>query len=172
MEMPIDILTYRLGKMVDNGVNLPDPTSAAISIDEDLQANFYFIPKEEVDAVDINKISETHLHVGFQAGSGPETIRAAKGDNPNWLYQSAVHALAMYQFLKAEQERPTIPEPGVYLLLGGTTPVTAIVTEDRRVMINQFGSMEMKDQTDLIRGESGKHYTFQAIDLATGTLTN
>lgn len=170
MEMPVDVLTHRLGKMVDYGVNIPDPTATAIDIDQELQEKFYFIPKEEVDAVPIEDTSRTNIHTSLQAGSGPETIRANPDDNPSWLYNSAVHALAMMQHLKLEQERPRIPEPGVYLLHGGTTPVTVIVTEDRRVVVNQFGTAEMKDQTDLIRRKADT-YTFQRIDLATGDLS-
>jgi hypothetical protein len=172
MEMPVDVLTHRLGKMVDYGVNIPDPSAAAISIDEELQEKFYFIPKAEVDAVEVR---DTHV-VGpyeLQAGDGPEACRANRADNPAWLYNSAVHALALMQHIKLEQERPKIPEPGVYLVttVKSGQAHTAIVTEDRRVIVPQTGLGTMADKTFVFRN-SETDFVWQRVDLATGDLLN
>ena len=171
METPLDVLTHRFGKMVDYGVSIPDPTAAAISVDEELQEKFYFIPKEEVDAVPIDKITN-NLHATLKAGDGPETIRANENDNPAWLYNSAVHALAMYQHLKLEQERPKIPEPGVYLVttVASGHATTAIVTSDKRVVVPQTGLGTMADKTFVFRN-SETEFVWQRVDLATGDLT-
>jgi hypothetical protein len=168
MEMPVDVLTHRLGKLKDNLMLDGDYTSYAISIDEELQEKFHFIPKAEVDAVEIIRNAPGE---GFQAGSGPETIRGNLHDNPAWLYNSAVNALAMMQHIKLEQERPKIPEPGVYLVttVKSGHAHAAIVTEDRRVIVPQTGLGTMADKTFVFR-ESETDFVWQRIDCATGDI--
>lgn len=176
MEMPVDVLTDRLGKLVDGGALHGDYTTIALNIDERLQEKFYFIPFEEINAVPIEHSKDGH---SFYAGSGPETVRASKHDNPNWLYHTAVHALALWQHVarlqertKLEQERPKIPGPGVYLVTNRTSnfSFTAIVTEDKRIKVTSRDTGTLTDQTDSMR-TSTSEFVWQRIDLATGDLT-
>jgi len=167
-QTPMDLLVDRLGKIRDNGDIDFDHVAAAMDIDTELQQKFLSIPYEEISAVKIENSKDGH---GYYAGSGPETVRAGKHDNPNWLYNTGVHALALWQHLKLEQERPRIPEPGVYLVTTKASghATTAIVTDDRRVVVPQTGLGTMADKTFVFR-DSESEFVWQRVDLATGDL--
>jgi hypothetical protein len=182
MEMPIDILTHRFGKIVDSGSFVSDYTALAIGIDEELQEKFISIPYEEIVAVEIEDTSKTNIHTSLQAGSGPETIRANPDDNPAWLYNSAVHALAMWQHLsrlqehKAEEDKlAKRPEPGVYeahLANEDDDYFTVVVDEKRRLWVPQSsgGMLDMSSMYDLALGQCN-HWALQRIDTATGAIS-
>lgn len=176
MEMPFDVLNHRLGKLRDSGLLEGDNTAIAIDIDQDLQRQFIFIPQEEIDAVEIQDRGEGAIQK-WEAGSGPETIRAHHGDNPAWLYNSAVHALAMYQHLqKLEKEREAEaaklakrPEPGVYQGSNrGGNYFVVIVTTDKRVLVPQTEGGA--DDYTKIWDADPELWKLQRIDVADGTI--
>lgn len=177
MEMPMDILNKRLGKIRDNGDIDFDNTAAAVDIDTELQSKFLFFPIEEIEAVEIEE-NRGHLY----AGSGPEHCAAAEADNPNWLYNHAVHALALYWHLKKVQDAAADaekaeaqklaarPEPGVYQGNGGIHYFTVIVTADRRVLVGQkLGGYE--DQSDLYDRMQAGFWNLQRVDVTDGTVS-
>ena len=174
MEMPFDVLNRRLGRLRDSGNIDFDNTALAVDIDTEMQEMFMFVPQEEIDAVEIEPSKDGH---GFFAGSGPETIRAHHGDNPAWLYNSAVHALAMYQHLqKLEKEREAEaaklakrPEPGVYQGSNrGGNYFVVIVTTDKRVLVPQTEGGA--DDYTKIWDADPELWKLQRIDVADGTI--
>jgi hypothetical protein len=175
METPADILIDRLGKLRDNGDIDFDHTDVGLDIDIDLQEKFFFIPREEVDAVEI-QYTTNNLRTNLQAGDGVETIRATPDDNPNWLYNSAVHALAMYQHLikiqEQEKEREKLakrPDPGVYRTRSGKSWFTVIVSAERRIMVPQQLSDTILDLTE--QYDQGVNWAdWRRIDTTTGTV--
>ena len=176
MEMPFDVLNRRLGRLRDSGLLEGDNTAIAIDIDQDLQRQFIFIPQEEIDAVEIVPL-KNDMHSNLRAGSGPETIRANLADNPAWLYNSAVHALAMYQHLKKLQEQEALeaaklakrPEPGVYQGSNrGGNYFVVIVTTDKRVLVPQTEGGA--DDYTKIWDADPELWKLQRIDVADGTI--
>jgi hypothetical protein len=167
MEMPMDVLNKRLGQIRDNGDIDFDNTMAAVDIDSELQEKFIFIPQEEIDAVEIKDSKDGH---GFYAGSGPEVIQAGEHDNPAWLYNSAVHALALWwkmtQDARKDETRAALrPAPGVYELWTGGERLTAIVTADRRIICPTHGNSVMSDFTDIFDGlETKTAWVFTPIE--------
>jgi hypothetical protein len=114
MEMPVDVLNKRLGNIRDNGDIDFDNTMTAIDIDEELQEKFLFFPFEEIRAVQIHDDGDGKFHIG----DGPERCSARAHENPNWLYNHALHALAMWQHLlniqsttTAQEDSPVTPTP-------------------------------------------------------------
>lgn len=177
MEMPVDVLNKRLGKIRDNGNIDFDNTAAAVDIDSELQEKFLFFPMEEIEAVEIEE-DRGRLH----AGSGPEHCAAQFDENPAWLYNHAINALALWwkikqeqeaqvRRLQEEQERLAViarrPGPGVYFTRGsGSLAFTAIVTGDRRVIVPmQDGSM--LDQSELY---DAQRWNMLPISLTDGTV--
>lgn len=176
MEMPVDVLTNRLGRLADDNVlQHNDYTALALDIDTELQEKFIFIPIEEIDAVEIEKTGETRNLLHFKAGGGPETIRARKDDNPFWLYHSAVNALAMLRFLQKEQARKANrPQPGVYQGHDddGESYFAVIVTEDRRVLVQQSdgGLEDLSADWDRAYERAAGSWNLQRIDTVTGAI--
>ena len=180
MEMPVDILNKELGAIRDNGDIDFDNTMAAVNIDEKLQEKFLFFPLEEIEAVEIEE-SRGRLH----AGSGPEHCNAGEHENPAWLYNHAINALALYWRIKKDQEdreklakelaeaeaerqrRILIqrPIPGVYSLWTQGEHHTVIVTADRRILAPRAKSEEMIDFTDIYDElENKSRWTFTKIE--------
>jgi len=152
-EMPFDVLNARLGKIRDNGDIDFDNTAAAVDIDEELQRKFLFFPIEEIEAVEIEE-SRGHLY----AGSGPEHCAAGETENPNWLYNHAINALALYWRIKNGEERlARRPEPGAYRASAGGGPVLLVVNARREVfawvssgaLVNVTGMWDEGAYTDL-----------------------
>jgi hypothetical protein len=147
-EMPVDILNKELGAIRDNGDIDFDNTMAAVNIDTVLQEKFLFIPLEEIDAIEIE---HTNL---LSAGSGPENCQAGENENPNWLYNHAMNALALHFRIKATQEAKQAaiakrPVPGVYHARhsGARHYFAIIVTADRSIMVPMEDG-ELCDQTE------------------------
>jgi hypothetical protein len=176
MEMPIDIINKHLAKQP---AGLTD-AQLAMNIDLELQRKFVSIPYEEIVAVEIEDTSRTNIHTSLQAGSGPETIRANPDDNPAWLYNSAVHALAMWQHLSRLGEQKLRiekrPEPGVYEAhLAGEDEdyFTVIVDEQRLMWVPQLpgGMLNMADDYDAGLAGNGSRWVLQRINLVDGTVS-
>jgi hypothetical protein len=165
MEMPMDVLNKRLGQIRDNGDIDFDNTMAAVDIDSELQEKFLFIPFEELEAVEIEQ-NRDELH----AGSGPEHCMAGPGDNPNWLYNHGINALALWwkmtQDARKDETRAALrPAPGVYELWTGGERLTAIVTADRRIICPTHGNSVMSDFTDIFDGlETKTAWVFTPIE--------
>lgn len=182
MEMPVDILAARLGKIRDNGdIDFDfDVSALACDIDLELQEKFIVIPQEEIDAVELeNDRGQWH------AGSGPEHCVAGLGENPAWLYNHAVNALALYKQLKdaelLEAEQREIerkyqenlaqrPEPGIYHLTTGrgVDPYLVAVTADRRIIdLKRTGKCtDFTDTFDTLTNKSS--WTFALIETGLG----
>jgi hypothetical protein len=153
-EMPFDVLNARLGKIRDNGDIDFDNTAAAVDIDSELQAKFLFFPIEEIEAVEIREV-----HRGtFHAGDGPEKCSAQGHENPAWLYNHALNALALYWRIKNGEERlARRPEPGTYRASAGGGPVLLVVNARREVfawvssgaLVNVTGLWDEGAYTDL-----------------------
>lgn len=183
MEMPFDILNTRLGKIRDNGDIDFDNTSAALDIDVELQSKFLFVPFEELEAVEIEGDRDN-----YHAGSGPEHCMATGSENPEWLYNHGINALALWWHLKAKAEKEEAeqieaakiarrPEPGVYSLETGRTaslksstpmPYLVAVTADRRIIdLNKTG--KHTDFTDVFDGlRDPASWTFTLIETGLG----
>lgn len=179
-EMPFDVLNTRLGKIRDNGDIDFDNTAAALDIDMELQSKFLFFPIEELEAVEIEE-----NRLGLSAGSGPEHCAAGENENPNWLYNHAVNALALYWRLKNDQEdRERLakeqealaqrPEPGVYLgYSNAMNRFTVIVTEDRRVLVTVSvggSGAGMNDCTALWDERARNSWILHKVDLTDGSV--
>lgn len=177
MEMPVDILNRRLGKIRDNGDIDFDNTAAAVDIDEELQEKFLFFPLVELE--ELAKEIEENRDV-YNLGQGYAYTAVGKEVDPAELYQRAENVLAVYLHLKRKAEEKQIneerklakrPEPGLYRAkTGRSTWFTLIVTEDRRIMVPQQltgNSMDFTDEYD-----SGKvNWTdLRQINLADGTV--
>jgi hypothetical protein len=179
MEMPMDVLNKRLGQIRDNGDIDFDNTAAAIDIDSELQEKFLFFPMEEIEAVEIEE-DRGQLH----AGAGPEHCVAGPDENPNWLYNHAMNALALWWRLKNDQEKAEQekaeqeqleaakvarrPEPGVYQgrNVAGRY-FTTIVTDDRRVMVQQ-ASGGLTDNTSMWDQDP---WLVRRVDITDGTIS-
>lgn len=179
MEMPVDILNKELGAIRDNGDIDFDNTMAAVNIDSILQEKFLSIPFEELEAV---KIEEDRGQLN--AGSGPEHCSAGDHENPNWLYNHGINALALWWRIKQRQEAEEVlaaaekqrqeveqrrvaqrPAPGVYTLHTGGELHTAIVTADRRILCPRHRHDAMNDFTDIYDGlENKSRWTFTPIE--------
>lgn len=169
MEMPVDILNQRLGKIRDNGDIDFDNTDAAVSIDQELQSKFLFFPIEELEAAAVEIDDDDRGR--FYLGSGPEHCAASTGENPNWLLNHAKNALALYWKLKenerleAEQARIEAnrqiiinrrPAPGVYMLNTGGEVHLTVVTADRNIFFGQRGQHETLNVTGIFDGLENK----------------
>lgn len=184
MEMPFDVISNHLLNGFDEPLEPDNAREHAMDIDQELQKKFIFISMEEIDAIKIESSSYPH---GLVAGSGPETIRATVGDNSNWLYNSAIHALAMYQHLKYLEERAKIeaeqaklarrPEPGVYLAHledeEDEDYFTIIVDDKRLIWVPQVGGgmLNLADDYDSRLAGNGSRWIVQSINLSDGTIT-
>lgn len=154
-EMPFDVINGHLHTFREEGyftqssdIEVPDPVDLAIDIDSELQKQFLFFPFEEIDEVEI------HIHgkgEKISAGTGPEECSATGTENPDWLYNHAVNALALWRTLKQRQEterRGKRPQHGWYVAKSDTAAITVFVTaEDRRVMMILPFSGELEDVT-------------------------
>lgn len=171
MEMPVDVLTHRLGKIRDNGTIDFDQTAAALDIDSELQEKFLSIPYEEIDRIEIED-ERGQLTVG----SGPEHCAANTSENPEWLYNHALNALALWRKLLKDQEeqeeRERImarrPQPGIYQANGGTDNFIIIVTEDQRLIVPQTVG-EPIDGTDIWDRTTHATWQLRRLDPAAGT---
>lgn len=171
-DMPIDILNRRLGQIRDNGDIDFDNTAIALDIDTELQEKFIIIPLADIDEVEIDD-NPDNTRFKYQAGSGPEAIRAMDGDNPNWLYNSALHALAMYRHLEQRQKLEQRPEPGVYQGKASAGYFAVIVTADQRVLVQQEqgGYRDVTESWDLHLKRSGLQiWPLQRVDITDGTV--
>lgn len=175
MEMPFDVLNHRLGKIRDNGDIDFDNTAAALDIDMELQAKYLFFPIEELEAAEIREVHSGTFHIG----DGPEKCSAQGGENPAWLYNHALNALALYWHLKRreelEEEQRKIeavwakrPEPGLYQGRAAQC-FTVIVTEDRRVLV-QMDQGGLRDATEDWDTGSNQIWRLQRIDITDGTI--
>jgi hypothetical protein len=104
MEMPVDILNRHMLEIENAGANI-DGLQCALDADKELQRKFIFIPIEEIEKVEI-----TAGNGGLTAGSGPEGCTAQHSENPNWLYNHAVNALALMRYLQKLQAPVTDTE--------------------------------------------------------------
>lgn len=171
-EMPIDILTERFGRLVDNSqLDVSDYASLAMDIDTELQQKFLSIPLAEIDAIEIEDNRGQ-----FHAGSGPEHCKADDFENPNWLYNHAMNALALYFRIKSEQERREAkmnlrPEPGVYSAKhpGSRQAFAVIVTADREVIV-PMEQGDLCDQSDIYDAfaAKGTPWVMNRVNTTTG----
>lgn len=174
METPMDVLNHRLGKIRDNGDIDFDNTAAALEIDMELHAKFLSIPFAELEAVEIEEDRDN-----YHAGSGPEHCMATGSENPNWLYNHGIHALALWWKLKAKQEREEQeqieaaklarrPKPGVYKLWTGGEQHVVVVTADQRIL-SMKPMADPLDLTDIFDGlERKERWTFTPIETGLG----
>lgn len=170
MEMPIDIIKKHTD--IRSGLVGPDGLTdgqRALNIDLELQRKFLHIPFEDIDTVEIVKDRDSLV-----AGSGPEGCYSQPAENPTWLYNHAVNALALWRHLtkleeeRKERERLALrPQPGVYHTRGsGSLAFTAIVTEDRRVIVPMEDGV-LLDQSAL---HDAQGWNMRPIDVAAGTV--
>ena len=183
MEMPMDILNTQLGKIRDNGDIDFDNTMAAVNIDTILQQKFLSIPYEELEAVEIKESRDGH---GYYAGDGPEACKAGEHENPAWLYNPGINALALWWKLKNDQEAAEAlaaaekaqeeagrlkvlqrPIPGVYNLNTGGSQYTVIVTADRRILAPQGFNGTIQDFTE-VYDSLGKKSVWVFTSIETG----
>lgn len=174
METPVDVLARRLGKIRDNGDIDFDASALACDIDLELQEKFLSIPFEEIEAVEIEEDRDN-----YHAGSGPEHCMATGGENPNWLYNHGINALALWWKLqkdaeKAEKEQLEAaklarrPKPGVYDLWTGGEQHLAVVTSDRRIL-SMKPTAGPFDLTDIFDGmERKERWVFAPIETGLG----
>lgn len=174
MEMPMDVLNRRLGKIRDNGDIDFDNTAAALDIDMELQAKFLTIPFEELEAVEIEETRGT-----YNAGSGQEHCGANESANPDWLYNHGINALALWWKLKNTQERQEQeqieaaklarrPKPGVYELWTGGEQHVVAVTADRRILA-LTAHHASRDFTEIFDGMDRKdRWKFTLIETGLG----
>lgn len=171
MEMPVDVLNKELGAIRDNGDIDFDNTMAAVNIDTQLQGKFLFFPIEELEQLIKEELEEDRDR--FVLGSGPEHCAASAGENPNWLYNHARNALALYWKLMEDQKLAEYeaeklerrPAPGVYTLNTGGERHTAIVTADRRILCPRHRSDVINDFTDIFDGLDNKSdWVFSPIE--------
>lgn len=175
METPVDVLAHRLGKIRDNGDIDFDASALACDIDAELQEKFLSIPFAEIEAVEIREVSTGTFH----AGDGPEKCSAQDSENPDWLYNHGINALALWWKLqgdahKAEQEQLEAaklarrPEPGVYELWTGGEQHVIVVTADQRILsVKPHG--KHSDFTDLFDGmERKERWVFTQIETGLG----
>lgn len=183
MEMPMDILNTQLGKIRDNGDIDFDNTMAAVDIDTILQEKFLFIPFEELEAAEIEE-DRGQLH----AGSGPEHCTAGPDENPNWLYNHGINALALWWRIKRDQEAAETlaaaekakqeaderkvlqrPIPGVYSLNTGGEVHLTVVTAERRIFFGKRNTHDTLDVTDIYDGLDNKsRWVFTPIETGLG----
>lgn len=181
MEMPIDIIKKHTD--IRSGLVGPDGLTdgqRALNIDLELQRKFLHIPFEDIDTVEIVKDGDSLV-----AGSGPEGCYSQPAENPTWLYNHAVNALALWRKLDAMQKEEAAaeererkrreklaqrPQPGVYL---GTSLIgqafTVIVTEDRRVVVVQSEGDPL-DMTETWDKLGQQKWMLRPINVATGTI--
>lgn len=169
-DMPFDILNQRLGKLRDSGLLEGDNTALAMDIDTELQEKFIFFPIAELDAL-IKDIREPESGT-FHLGDGPEKCSAQSSENPNWLYNHAENALALWWHLKRKAEKlAQRPEPGIYRGKYIKSWFTVIVTEDRRIMIPQQMSSRVMDCTDDYDNRGHAVWKLQRINVTDGTVS-
>lgn len=156
----------RLEIMIDTFNPDDTPTSSLI---RDIETEFILIPRSEVNAVEIEDTGKTH-GTTLIAGSGPETIRANTGSNPNWLYNSAVNALAMEKYLRNSLQGKPVPvtpppgwigdprlaTPGTLVLppltVGASEVVSTTVHASGNPMLWYFGTDKTASRIDLPGG--------------------
>ncbi|ALY10584.1 hypothetical protein FDH86_gp049 [Arthrobacter phage Tank] len=106
-DMPFDSILDHFANGFDDKLDPDQAQSHAIDLDQELQSKFLFFNiEEEVDSIEIFDRGEGAIqHLG--AGSGPEECTAAHGDNPNWLWNHALNAMALARHLeKAQKPQP------------------------------------------------------------------
>lgn len=173
MEMPMDILNKRLGKIRDNGDIDFDNTAAAIDIDSELQEKFLFFPIAELEDI-AEGIEEARGNLYI--GQGPGYVSCADDVEVGELFTRAEHYLVMYWEMKkraekAEQEAAVLakrPEPGVYAGNGGD--FTVIVPEDRRVLVLMKDDGGTRNYSADYDHYLHKSWKLQRIDLTEGTV--
>lgn len=177
MESPVDVLIERLSKLADNGTfgSEFDYTALARDLGEQLAERFAFIGDDEINAVAID-VDEGR---GYQleAGTGPETIRGNPDDNPMWLYNSAVNALAMFRHLnRLEQQRRRLkrrPAPGLYdVVQANGNHFHMLVTADQQMLGLHPGGLRLAvhEAWDAVveRQGPGEAWTLIQLDASTG----
>lgn len=167
-EMPFDVVNGHLHTFAEEGyftqssdINVPDPVDLAITIDQEIQRKFLFIPFEEIDEIDI----EEKMNRLF-AGSGTEGCTANPRDNPTWLYDHAVNALALWRHMVKEQERKTIearPEPGWYIVDAGVNIPTYVSHKDRRIFTVANAAPGVTERTEAFDKGQLKHWTWHKM---------
>jgi len=175
MEMPVDILTHRFGKLVDNGdFAVSDYQAVAISIDEELQEKFVFVPDAELSEI----AEQIEDHKGWlKIGQRPGYLCVDSGISVEDAWTLAENALAIWWLRKRDTELEAEklakrPEPGVYRgTYAGHKYFTVIVTADQRVMVPQAagGIDDYSAQWDEHVGTS-LGWTLQRIDITEGTV--
>lgn len=172
MEMPVDILNQRLGKLRDNGDIDFDNTAVAVDIDSELQEKFLFFPIAELE--ELEEQIETSRDMLY-LGQGTGYINVLESDKPEDLFTKAENALALYWHLKkkADAEKDRLakrPEPGVYQGKSASY-FTVLVTEDRRVLVQQTsgGFADLTEAWD--KGTAGRYWGLQRINITDGTVS-
>lgn len=180
MEMPVDVITRHVNQYDMAGANI-DPTDCALDLDQELQRKFLSIPFEELEAVDIKESRDGH---GYYAGDGPELCKAGEHENPNWLYNHGINALALWWRIKRDQEAAKAlavaeeaeaekqrrllihrPVPGVYMLNTGGEVHLTVVDADRRIFFGTNRGDGTHDVTDIYDGlENKSRWVFTHIE--------
>jgi hypothetical protein len=172
MEMPVDVLNKRLGKIRDNGDIDFDNTMAAVDIDSELQEKFIFFPIEELEVLR-EQIEENRD--GLYLGQGVGYATCPVDADPQDLLTRAENALVLYwelmerrKLTELEQEKlDRRPASGVYS--GGMGSFTVIVPEDRRVLV-LMDSGGFKDYSEQWDDFLYKAWNLCRINVSTGTI--
>ena len=101
-EMPFDVINNFMHTAFDEALDRDQATDRAMDLDQELQSKFLFFNiAEEIAGAEIH----AHGNGTLRAGSGQEVCTATGTENPNWLYNHAVNALALWWALKERQDK-------------------------------------------------------------------
>lgn len=164
-DMPIDTITAHLNQPT-SGLT---PHQQAINIDLDLQRKFIFFPVAELEELEEQiEVVRDVLHIGQGAGY----VSCTEDADIDELYTRAENTLALWWHLK--QHRDALerrPEPGVYRARDVKSWFNVLVTEDRRVLVQQQFFGTLKDCSDMWDARGHKVWTMQRVNLTDGTVS-
>lgn len=165
-EMPIDVIRNHMLHGFDEPLGSDSATDHALAIDQELQSKFLFFNiEDEVDSIEIVDRGEGAIqHLG--AGSGPEECTAGHGDNPNWLWNHALNAMALARHLEKVQRQKFIdalPHHGWHVASTPDGFITVYVTPERRILSIGSNLGRLNDRTEEWFAGKLSHWTFRKL---------
>jgi hypothetical protein len=151
-EMPIDVIRDHLATSFDEPLDADQALEHAMDLDQELQQKFLSIPYGEIRRIEI----QTHEDKAW-AGDGPERCSVREDENPNWLYNHAMNALALWLHLKETQEAKEKlariskrPAHGWWLAKAPSGVIVPMWVSgaERRIFTPSHGSGEMAEWTE------------------------
>lgn len=167
-EMPFDSILNHFANGFDDKLDPDQAQSHAMDLDQELQSKFLFFNiAEEVDSIEIEELGGGGVH-HLGAGSGPEGCTAGHQDNPNWLWNHALNAMALARHLEKVQRQKLLeamPHHGWHIGTTIDSAFTVYVSADKRFFMMDRRKGQLTERTDdWFRGNM-THWKFRPIGM-------